>query len=491
MKKITFLIGAVLLSLNTSIAQKEQPAEKLKSKCTLVFEDAYEKVEKNYAGWHEKTGSNKDKKKFDKLTKETRERVRNVNEPAECYFMMNDWLSFFEDGHLFINIPEPYTKPEPEEERAKRAARTASVSYRSEEQFRKFLDSKPNQHELVGIWETEDKNYRLGMIEEGKGEFTAFLMEAKDELWTAGKSKFTLSEKYKDHYEAEYRYFDFTAETKFARHIKDYLVIEGIYKMKKVYPKPQTIVSNVDILTKLPDYRVEQIDDKTVLITLPPFTMYDSDDVIMAMVTKYSPLISSTENLIVDLRNNPGGNENAFAALYPYIADKPIVRKGGMFRSSEDNIVLLSHELESIQTDPKFKRILAPKLNKVISLMKNNPNGYVQGPDKVFQYVKPSAYPKKVAILVNENTASTAESVTLEAKQSDKTIVIGTRTKGLADYIEVRDWGLPAFGWRLAIGMAKSMRDQDIDNKGIKPDVKVPSNEVDWVGFATEYLSKR
>ncbi len=79
MKKITFLIGAVLLSLNTSIAQKEQPAEKLKSKCTLVFEDAYEKVEKNYAGWHEKTGSNKDKKKFDKLTKETRERVRNVN----------------------------------------------------------------------------------------------------------------------------------------------------------------------------------------------------------------------------------------------------------------------------------------------------------------------------------------------------------------------------------------------------------------------------
>ncbi|MGR3811467.1 S41 family peptidase [Jiulongibacter sp. NS-SX5] len=490
MKKITFLIGAALLSLNTTIAQDEQ-AEKPKSKCTLVFEDAYEKIENNYAGWHEKLSSSKAKKKFAKLTEETRERVRNVNEPAECYFMMNDWLSFFEDGHLFINIPNPYQKPEPEEERAKRAARVGSVKYRNEDQFRKFLDSKSNHHDLVGIWETEDSNYRLGVLNNGKGEFNAFLMEAKDELWTAGKSKFTLSELYDNHFEAEYRYFDFTSETKFARKIKNYLVIEGIYKLKKVYPEPKEEVNNMDILTRLPDYRVEQIDDKTVLITLPPFTMYDSDDVIMSMVTKYSPLISSTENLIVDMRNNPGGNENAFAALYPYIADKPIVRKGGLFRSSEENIVLLGHELQSIQGDPKFKRILAPKLNKVISLMKSKPGEYVQGPDKVFQYVKPTEFPKKVAILVNENTASTAESVTLEAKQSSKTIIMGTRTKGLADYIEVRDWGLPAYGWRLALGMAKSMRGKDIDNKGIKPDVKVPSNEVDWVSFAADYLSKR
>ena len=60
----------------------------------------------------------------------------------------------------------------------------------------------------------------------------------------------------------------------------------------------------------------------------------------------------------------------------------------------------------------------------------------------------------------------------------------------MADYIEVRDWGLPAYGWRLAFGMAKANRGEEIDNKGIKPDVKVPKDEADWVNFASEYLSK-
>lgn len=94
--------------------------------------------------------------------------------------------------------------------------------------------------------------------------------------------------------------------------------------------------------------------------------------------------------------------------------------------------------------------------------------------------------------MVNENTASSAEIVTLEAKQSSKTVVIGERTKGLADYIEVRDWGLPKYGWRLAFGLAKShwVDKKPIDNKGISPDVKVPKKEADWVKYATNYLNR-
>ncbi len=495
MKKITFLISVLLLEFNWGIAQETKksnpPETKKQSLCSRNFEETYEKVSRNYAGWGEKTASTKDKKRLENLTKETREKVSNVNEASECYFIITDWLSFFEDGHLFINIPNPYQRPEPEEEKAKRASQVPSMAFKSEEQFINFLDKKKDLPEMVGIWETEDKNYRLGITQTGSGAFSAFLLEKKDELWTAGKTKFTLKESFKDNYAADYLYYDFTSETKFARRVKNYLVIDDIYRMKKVYPEPTELVSNEDILSRLPDYRVEKIDDKTTLIKLPPFTMYEAADYILDMVNKNRQLITMSENLIVDMRNNPGGDENAFAALYPYIADGPIVRKGGMFRATEENLVLLTHELESIQSFPKYKRILAPKLNEVIAKMRNNMGQDVQGPDKVFQYVKATKYPQKVAILVNENTASTAESVTLEAKQSSKTIIMGTRTKGLADYIEVRDWGLPAFSWRLAMGMAKSSRDKELDNKGIKPDVKVPKKEVDWVSYAAEYLSKK
>lgn len=488
MKKISILSAtAVLLSLST-FAQ-ESP-EKKQSLCSRNFDAIYQKIEDNYAGWSEKVTS-RNQKKFDKITEETKLKISEINEPEACYHTLNEWLAFFEDGHLFLNIP-PFVKPEDPSDVVKRARKVGSVSFKSESAFKKYLDKQKNLPEIVGIWENDDKTYRVGIIASSKkNRYEAFLLSDRDELWTAGKVKFELKEEEKNRFETNYYYADFTDEKKLGRLVKNYFVIDDIYKLQKIYPAPLEEVNNQDILTRIPQWRVEKVNSNTALITLPPFTIVDAADYILDMVNNNKAVITNTENLIVDLRNNPGGDENAFSALYPFIADKPIIRKGGMFRSSEENLILLTHELESIQAFPKYKRILAPKLQEVIAGMRNNLGGDVQGPDKVFQYLRATPYPKNVAILVNENTASTAESVTLEAKQSDKTVIIGTKTKGLADYIEVRDWGLPAFGWRLAFGLAKSARETRIDNKGITPDVRVPKKETDWIQFTTEYLSKK
>ncbi len=56
------------------------------------------------------------------------------------------------------------------------------------------------------------------------------------------------------------------------------------------------------------------------------------------------------------------------------------------------------------------------------------------GLNKTFEFEPNRLNPKKVVILVNKNTASAAESFCLEAKQSPKTILMGTNTKGFADY---------------------------------------------------------
>lgn len=485
MKKISILSTAMLLFGLSSYAQ-----EKKQSLCSRNFDAIQQKIEDNYAGWSDKV-TPRNQKKFNKITEETSLKVAEINEPEVCYHALNEWLAFFEDGHLFLNI-QPFVKPEEPGDLEKRASKVGSVSFKNEPAFKKYLDKNKNLPEVVGIWETDDKTYRVGIVADSKkNRYKAFLLSKRDELWTAGKVKFELKEVEKNRFETNYYYADFTDEKKLGRLVKNYLAIDDIYKMQKIYPEPAEVVNNVDILTRLPQWRVERINGNTALITLPPFTIVDAADYILDMVNNNKSIITNTENLIIDLRNNPGGDENAFSALYPWIADKPIIRKGGMFRSSEENLILLTHELESIQAFPKYKRILAPKLQEVIASMKNSPGGDVQGPDKVFQYLKPTPNPKNVAILVNENTASTAESVTLEAKQSDKTVIIGTKTKGLADYIEVRDWGLPAYGWRLAFGLAKSARDTRSDNKGINPDVKVPKKETDWVQFASEYLSKK
>ncbi len=481
------IILVLLLQSLMSQAQQISP-------CLRNFEESYRKIERNYAGWSDKI-TPKNQVKFDELTASTRTAAAEITEADQCYFLMNKWLSFFEDGHLFINIENPYVKPEPKADLVKRANKVAVEKWSGEQAFKKSLDSNPFKNDIEGVWVSEDGAYKVGIVKTNKRKkkFTAYLLEGKDELWKLGREKFELKETSPGKFDTDYLYADFTKLETFSRQVKDFLVIDQVYKFQKVYPQNMEKVTNEDLISRIPKYRVEKISNNTVLMTLPPFTQLDAADVVQEMVSKNRNLLVSSENLIIDLRNNPGGDENALAPLYPYISDKqPIVRKGGIFRSTEENVVLLNHELESVREFPKYRRLLEPKLTKVISEMKNNIGSDIQGPDKVFQYISDMQNPKKVAILVNEYTASTAESVVLEAKQSSKTIVIGQKTKGLADYIEVRDWGLPHFGWRLAFGIAKSSRlpDNPIDNKGITPDVKVPKREADWVGFTQKYLNR-
>ena len=488
MHKLTFLM--VLLAGFSTLAQKKDEPEK--SPCLQNFEVAYQKIKDNYAGWNDKvTPANQ--KKFDDLTEEIKKKASKTTDAEACYFVMNEWLAFFDDGHLFINIPNPYQKAEEREAIEKRASKTATERFKNENDFKKYLDNKKDLNPVEGIWDSEDGMYRVGIVADAKkkDKYNAFLLRQKDELWHEGKVKFELKEAAPGRFSTDIKYADFSELKTFSRQLNNYLVIDKVYKYEKEYPKVALMDEN-EVVVKLPEYRAEKINNNTVLLTLPPFTMINAADIVMDLVTKNKDLILSAENLIIDLRDNPGGDLNAFVPLYPYISTGPILREGGIFRSSEENIYLLEHELESVINFPKYRRLLEPRLKKIIADMKNAPGQEIKGPEKVFQYVSNMTNPKKVAILVNENTASAAELVALEAKQSEKTVLVGVPTKGLADYIEVRDWGLPKYGWRLAFGLAKSswVNTRTAENKGIKPDVKIPKKEADWILYTANYLNK-
>src|SRR5690606_31217561 len=105
----------------------------------------------------------------------------------------------------------------------RRAAAVPSVAFRNEEEFRKYIDSRNNHERVVGIWETEDKNYRLGITSTDKSDqLQAFLLEARDASWTAGKVKIQLRKTGQERFESTYYYADFNSEKKFTRLIKNY-----------------------------------------------------------------------------------------------------------------------------------------------------------------------------------------------------------------------------------------------------------------------------
>lgn len=484
MNKILFLI----ISLVSYTGFSQQACD-----CSKNFDFAYQKLKDNYAGWSDKVRPD-NQAAFDHLSAEIKEKAKSITNDRECYFHLKKWFDFFQDGHVFIAPITPYTIDDSPEVVATRASKVAVLPY-NETSFMQYL--KENESKLAnveGIWESDDKAYRVGIMKDKKDsrKYVGFLLADRDATWKAGKIKFEMSEVAPQRYTTKYYYADFSTEASFTREVKNFLIMENLYKFIKVFPIPKEEVSDEDIKQRILDFRIEQLDNETALFVLPPFTLVNGPEYIKEMMSNSKHILDNSPNLIIDLRNNPGGDDAAYESLFPYINTSSIVRKGGVFRSTFENTVSVRHELEAIQSYPAYKERLSPKLQQLLRLMEANNGRFVNGPDKEFTLAGIAPNPKKVAFLVNKNTASTAEQFILEAKQSKKTMVFGENTKGLADYIEVRDWGMPCYGWRVAYALAKSARlpQNPIDNVGIAPDVKISEKEADWVEFVRNYLKK-
>ena len=398
--------------------------------CSQNFDFSYQKIKDNYAGWSDKI-TPKNQAEFDKLTQEVREAAKKITNERECYFLQKKWFDFFKDGHLFISPITPYTLDDAPEVVASRASKIPQLAF-NETSFMQYLkENEANLQSVEGIWESDDKAYKIGILKDkvNPKKFVGFLLADRNPSWKAGKAKFEMQQVAPLKYVTNYYYADFSSEKSFTREIKNFLVMENIYKFNKIFPIPKEEISNEDLLHRIGDYRVEKLDAETALIVLPPFTLPNVPEFVQEMLTANEDILKNTPNLIIDLRNNPGGDDAAFTSLFPYIATSPIVRKGGVFRATDENVISLKHELEAIQEYPIYKERLSPKLQQVIQQMEAKKGQFVNGPDKEFTSAA-MANPKKVAFLVNKNTASTAEQFILEAKQSTKTIVFWRKHQG-------------------------------------------------------------
>jgi len=459
--------------------------------CNKNYEEISQKIKDNYAAYSMKI-TPATKVKFDELNKKISAKVKGVTDPRTCYYILKEWTEFFKDGHLFINTQTSFTETETKEEVEARAVKVGVQKFTSEPKFESYLKSNLlGLSPVEGVWESDDKAYRIGIIKIADKKYTGFLLNKRDNLWVAGKDKFLLEEVSENSFKTTYYYADFTTEATFTKQVKNVLKMDNIYKFYKISPIPTETASQDDLIHKLPDYRVEKIDENNTLLVLPPFTIPNAPTYVRELVNQNAELIRSSKNLIIDFRNNPGGDETCYDAVFPFIANGPIVRKGSTVRSSVENLILLNHELKAIQDFPQYGEYLDPKLRDIIRKMQRNPGQLVQVSDKKFDFKPNPGNPQKVVILMNKNTASSSESLILESKQSSKVITMGTNTKGLADYTEVRDWGLPCFGWRLALPLGYSHRlpANPIEFVGIKPDVAIPDTEADWVAYAVKYLN--
>ncbi|WP_293306610.1 S41 family peptidase [Pedobacter sp. UBA5917] len=228
-----------------------------------------------------------------------------------------------------------------------------------------------------------------------------------------------------------------------------------------------------------------------VLLRLPSFE-WSEKTVIDSLIKANIKQLESAEYWVIDIRGNVGGTDYAFNSILPYIYTNPIMGKPDEYLSSRGNIDILKEGLQSDELNSEAKSFI----RKLIVLMEEKPGGFVNpsGVESVeMKFDKTCVYPKKVGILIDRKSASSAETFLLMARQSTKVSVYGENSAGMLDYGNTQFFDIPCKDLNLVIPISRSMRlpEHPIDNIGISPDKKIDRNDPDPVASVLKAIRQK
>ncbi len=235
----------------------------------------------------------------------------------------------------------------------------------------------------------------------------------------------------------------------------------------------------------------EKINENTVYLRIPDFEITEKK-AIDSIVLANRATILSTENFIIDVRNNPGGSDASYSSLIPFLYTQPIRTVGALFYSTDLN----NQRMLELSQNPDFDEESKKTFKNYYEKLQANKGEYVDLFNKKVNITKMDTiqpYPKNIGIVINENNGSTTEQFLLTAMQSKKVKLYGRTTKGMLDISNVNIVTSPCGDIELYYGLSKSYRIPDfpVDDIGLQPDVYIdktidPSN---WLDFVRDHLN--
>lgn len=419
-------------------------------------------------------------------------KIKNSKSDTECLQNLYDWMKFFRSGHISISkIENKNQQPQPTTVKEQPKSEIVTIDL---EKFKKEVLSK-KESDIEGIWETEP--YVIGIKKFGNS-YKGFIIQSEAENWKPYELKLTI--------DADKSKGVFYVRDKSGQEVdriklmgKNYLQM-GSFILKRTSPKFEREENIETYLQTMQTQKpfLKELNKNTLLLRVPTFNgarKKEIDSVIAANKTK----IESTENLIIDIRNNGGGSDNSFSEIIRYLYTNPIRSiRAQMYSTKLNNQRMMdfyeNNEKYGIPKEEKeFLKKAYDKLNanlgKFVSLQDDNSTVSINTSDKIFPF------PKNVGIIINKGNGSTAEEFLLAAKQSKKVKLFGTTTAGVLDISNMYFVNSPCNEFKLGYSLSKSFRipDMAIDEKGIQPDYFIDSTipEYQWVDFVNEVLNAK
>jgi hypothetical protein len=243
------------------------------------------------------------------------------------------------------------------------------------------------------------------------------------------------------------------------------------------------------------------LSDSTFYIRVPSFS--GMKQTIESALKKYKPEILKRPNMIIDIRNNGGGQDDEYQMLSKIIYTNPYESKGVEWYATKGNIKIFEDALKAGEIRNGQEGIIWTEA--LVKEMKENIGKFVVHPfnrsDNDITITEDTIYsnPRRIGIIINENNGSSAEQFLLESKNSKKVTLFGNKpTAGVLDYSNAISVDFPSGNYDLTIPMTRSTRlpENPIDNIGIKPDIIIPFPETtqlfdkldSWTEFVKNYF---
>jgi hypothetical protein len=451
------LLFAALLALSVASAQPDRNAD-------INF--ITWKLQTAYAGYGDKV----DEDDYQQVIKQVR-----GSKAADDFFVLSRLTGYFKDDHVALFTTVQLVAADSAE-----AANNLGLIQQAQP-LQAMLDDPGS-----GYW-LDDQGYQILYIRQtGPNRWEGDIVETRDSV-PRGLKVLVLYRQKDESWLADYTDVGSAERVIVPVHFKSAGVLVGrsFFKYRQLRQYRPGMLAGMAPFSFEPS--ASRPDSQTLVIHMPHFDQsyvpfYDS------LVKANAETLQQVSTLILDIRNNPGGNLRCLAPLMPYMCTSAMQGADVDQLCSADVIADAQRELAASTRLGDTVRMNWQR-RYIDSLVRYRGHFWLHGGVEAPCTTVANSI-RHVAILMDHGSRGAAESMVLYLRQSTKVRLFGEASGGAVDYSDLLSYALPQSHFKLWVASSKRVQtawEPAYDATGIPPNVEISDADPDWIGFVRKY----